>query len=102
MRGFKEKYGQWAVVTGASQGIGAEFCERLALAGINLVLVARDQTALDALAKTLSTHNVKCLAIALDLSHPDAINLLAKQTESLNVGLFVASAGFGSIAWASK
>lgn len=97
MKGFKEKYGQWAVVTGASKGIGAEFCERLAIAGINLVLVARDQTALESLSKKLSTHNVKCHAIALDLSHPKSMALVAKQTQELNIGLFVASAGFGSI-----
>ena len=97
MNWFEEKYGAWAVVTGASQGIGAEFCERLALAGINLVLVARDSGALDTLAKKLSTHNIQCRAVALDLSQPEAIALLAKQTQGLDIGLLVASAGFGSI-----
>lgn len=50
---LKTRYGPWAVVTGASSGIGHEMALRLAEAGLNLVLVARSQTVLEQIAKDL-------------------------------------------------
>ena len=47
---FVEKYGPWAVVAGASEGVGAEFAEALAGRGLNVVLIARRQAALDEVA----------------------------------------------------
>jgi uncharacterized protein len=96
-RRLKARYGAWAVVTGASEGIGREFALEFARCGINVVLVARRKAQLQELASQLSSnHKVECLTIAVDLA-TDAGNLaLIEQTATLDVGILVASAGFGT------
>ena len=51
---YKEKYGEWAVVTGCTQGIGKSFAEEMAKKGLNVVLVSRTKSKLDNLASELS------------------------------------------------
>lgn len=94
---LRERYGGWAVVTGASDGIGREFCRQLAGQGIGIVLVARRQPLLETLAAELTgAHGVECRVIAADLAHPDAVHRVAEATADLDVGLLVAAAGFGT------
>ena len=94
---FLNKYGKWAVVTGASNGIGKEIAIYLAELGFNLVIVARSQEKLKALATDLTMKNsIKTLVIPCDLNERSAITEILKQTENLEVGLLVAAAGFGS------
>jgi short-subunit dehydrogenase len=87
---FAERYGPWAVVAGASEGVGASVARLLGERGINVVLVARRQAALEQVAGAVKT---KTHTVALDLSLPDADSELAVATEGLEVGLLVYNAG---------
>jgi uncharacterized protein len=88
------KYGEYALVTGASSGIGAEFAAQLAAAGLNLVLVARRKDRLEALAERLrAAHGTVTEVIGLDLAAEGAVAELARRTARLDVGLVVSSAG---------
>jgi len=93
---FKERYGPWALITGASSGIGAEFARQLAALGLNLILVARRKQRLDDLARQLEgADKITVQTIAADLSRPDFLPLIASAIGSMEVGLLVNNAGFG-------
>ena len=94
MKDLRAKYGEYALITGASSGIGAEFAEQLAAAGLSLVLVARRKDRLDALAQRLrAAHGTTTEVIELDLTAGGAVAELARRAAGLDVGLVVASAG---------
>ena len=91
------RYGPWAVVTGASDGIGRELARHLAARGSRLVLVARRRDALEALARELSrAHGTESRVIAVDLGREGASSEIVGSTNDLDVGLLVAAAGFGT------
>jgi uncharacterized protein len=87
---FAEKYGPWAVVAGASEGIGASVARLLGARGVNVVLVARRRAALDEVAATVDADT---RTVVLDLGVPDADAALAAATNELEVGLLVYNAG---------
>lgn len=94
---FKQRYGPWAVVTGASDGIGRAFATQLASAGVNLVLVARRRTVLEELASELQrAHGITCDVLDIDLARPDGAAKLVSATTNRDIGLLVAAAGFGT------
>ncbi len=94
---FVEKYGPWAVVTGASSGIGEIFARRLAKAGLNVVLAARRERELKTLANTLEAqHGVQVRILPVDLSQDDFLEHVRQQTSDLEVGLLVNNAGFAT------
>ncbi len=94
---LRRRYGRWAVVTGASDGIGRAFAHRLAAAGLDLVLVARRGDVLHALATELSRRfGVEVQVVAADLGQRDGVAEVVDRTRTLEVGLLVAAAGFGT------
>jgi short-subunit dehydrogenase len=85
-----------ALVTGASDGIGLEFCRILADRGYDLILVARRKDKLNEIGKSLSAEkDIKCTVISADLSKPQAAQKLfqATQKKSLQVDLLINNAG---------
>lgn len=96
-KAFQKKYGEWAIVTGASEGVGREISLALAERGLNVVLVARRAELLEHLAETIKTQfQVQTIVIPADLSQTSAIENLIKSTSELNVGLLIANAGYGT------
>ncbi len=93
---FKEKYGEWAIVTGATNGIGKAFVDELSMLGLSIVIVGRNQKKLDELSRKLKSRGVNCLKLRIDLSLPKSSELLFKKTKKLDIGLIVMSAGFGN------
>ncbi len=96
MNNFKETYGPWAVVTGASSGIGVEFARELASKGLNLVMLARRKEKMDKLGKDLAAdHGIEFRTASVDLSSPDFIDAVKEVTSDLDIGLLVSNAGAG-------
>jgi uncharacterized protein len=87
---FSEQYGPWAVVAGASEGVGSSVARLLGERGVNVVLVARRQTVLEEVAATIATET---RTVVLDLSTEGADTALAAATADLDVGLLVYNAG---------
>lgn len=94
MKDFKRKYEDYALITGASSGIGKEFAKQIASKGLNLVLVARRKDRLDKLATKLQEqHSILVKTIELDLLEEGAVEILISQTRNLNIGLLIPNAG---------
>jgi short-subunit dehydrogenase len=90
----KGQFGPWALVTGASSGIGKEFTRQIAASGINVVLVARREALLAELGRAISQEfDVQYRVIAMDLSQEGFIENLAERTKDLDIGLVVSNAG---------
>ncbi|GIX05312.1 MAG: short-chain dehydrogenase [Planctomycetaceae bacterium] len=91
---------KWALVTGASAGLGAEFARQLAARGMHLVLVARRGELLAQLAEELHVrHATRCEVIATDLSQPQSVQQVVAEVErrGIHIDLLVNNAGFGVV-----
>lgn len=92
------RYGSWAIVAGASEGLGAAYAQELAARGLNLVLIARRSEVLQSLASRLSKkYTVEIKSIALDLSTSDAAEQILRETDDLEIGLLIYNAAFSAI-----
>lgn len=85
----------YAVITGASSGIGAEFARRFAGEGYHLVLVARREDRLKELAAELAKQGTDSLIVAADLSKKKECFRLIEELGERKVGVFINNAGFG-------
>ena len=98
MEPFRQRYGPWAVVAGASEGIGASFSRKLAARGFDLVLVARRAGPLEELAAELrAKHPISVHVHPMDLGENDVIDRLHELTADLDVGLVIYNAAYSPI-----
>lgn len=89
------KYGNWALITGASSGIGKCFAQTLAQLGFNLILVARNKEKLDHLTSELSDkYDIQSRTIAAELSEEKSVGFVISQTREIEVNLFINNAGY--------
>jgi short-subunit dehydrogenase len=87
---FGKRYGPWAVVVGASEGVGTAAAAELAARGVNLVLTARNTAQLESVASDIQTrHDVQVRTLPLDLTAPDAVDRLLQTVEDLEIGLLL-------------
>jgi uncharacterized protein len=91
---FATKYGPWALVAGASDGVGAAFAKGLARRGVNVVLLARRQAVLDQVAAEIESEtSARTRTLAVDLGQPGAASAIAAATDDLEIGFLVYCAG---------
>lgn len=90
----RERHGPWAVIAGASDGLGAEFARHAAAAGIHCILIARRLPALQALAGELTERfGVQAMPVSIDLSSADATEKMLATIGDREIGLLVFNAG---------
>lgn len=91
---FAAKYGPWALIIGASEGLGAAFAENCAARGLNVALVARRGDALETVGAGLrARHGVETRQIVADAGAPDFLSVLQAGTAGLEIGFMIFNAG---------
>jgi len=95
---YQENFGPWAIIAGASEGLGAAYAEEIARKGLNVILIARRKEKLEELAKSISkTFNVEVETIQLDLGSDDFLSHLVAKTKNKEIGLMVYNAALSPI-----
>jgi len=97
MPSYAEQYGPWALITGASAGIGEEFVKQLARRGLNILLVARRAEKLTEIASFVEQeYGVQTRVLACDMSHNDFLSVIKEASEDLDIGMLINNAGAAS------
>ncbi|XP_037028950.1 very-long-chain 3-oxoacyl-CoA reductase-like [Bradysia coprophila] len=94
------KYGKWALVTGATDGIGKQYAKSLADRGFNIVLVSRSLTKLHDVAKEISkSYNVQTHLIAINFTDgPEIYDQIKQQIAGIEIGVLVNNVGMFHLA----
>ncbi len=91
---FAERYGPWAVVVGASEGVGAAFARAVAERGVDVALVARRGAVLDEVAGEIrAATGARTRTVVVDLTEPSAADAIAEATADVEVGTVFCCAG---------
>jgi hypothetical protein len=96
---FAARYGRWAIVTGAAQGIGSAFADELAARDLAVLLVDRDVERLAARTHELRGLGAEVREVAVDLAAPGAAESILEATRGLDVGLLVSNA---ALSWVGR
>lgn len=84
---LKEKYGEWGIILGATEGVGKAFCEKIASEGMNVVMVGRREEMLKTLGEEISAkYGVNYLVIKADFANPSSIDEIFEKTKDLDMG----------------
>jgi short-subunit dehydrogenase len=91
---FQARYGPWAVIAGASEGVGEQMARAVAARGVNVVLLARRRAVLDEVAESVrAATGVGARVLAVDLAEASAFDEIAAATDDIDIGLVVHCAG---------
>lgn len=84
---LREKYGEWGLILGATEGVGKAFCEKIAAGGMNVVMVGRREEKLNVLAGEIrETYGVETKVVRADFSQPGAAETVFAATGGLDMG----------------
>ncbi len=93
---WKRRYGDWALVTGASSGLGADFVRQLAQKKMNIILVARRVDKMNVIAEEVENNcGVKTQVIGQDLIKSDAVDNIRNKVGDKEIGVLINNAGYG-------
>ncbi|MBF0141474.1 MAG: SDR family NAD(P)-dependent oxidoreductase [Magnetococcales bacterium] len=93
---YKEKYGAWAVVTGASSGIGEAFSNFFAKNGMDIVLISNEDDELKIVSKRLEQeHKISTITLCVDLSDPARYTEITPAIQNLDIGVLANNVSFG-------
>ena len=84
---LREKYGEWGIILGATEGVGKAFAEKIASEGMSVVLVGRREEKLQELGKSISeTYGVDHMVIRADFAQSDCTDKIFEATKDLDMG----------------
>eukprot|EP00795_Rhopilema_esculentum_P013103 gene13103-3890_t len=91
---FRSRYGEWAVVTGASEGIGERYCIELAKRGMNIVLISRSLSKLQKVAAKIEEFpGIKAKIITADFNDDECYKRIEDELANLEIGVLVNNVG---------
>lgn len=94
---LKNKYGEWAIITGATSGIGLELATQLADAGFNLIINSRHLGKLKAVEDDFKKrNNIQIRVVDADVSEASGVEKIIQASQNLNIGLLINNAGYGT------
>lgn len=95
---FKKKYGSWAIIAGAAEGLGEAFSVELAKKSVNLIMIDNQAALLKNFAhKIESTYNIKTIQISLDLKDVNSVEKIINEVKSVDCRCLIYNAAYSLI-----